>query len=135
MLGQKLNKFYYFPGYYCPGGSDVATDVICPIGMHCPEGSSEPHDCMAGMYTDYEGASECHICPEGFYCVPELVIPGIVSTVTWPCPQGFFCPNGTGHDWQPCPAGSYGNSLGLAEALECTPCDGGYYCAGKSKMM
>ena len=44
----------------------------------------------------------------GYYCVPELVVVGDASSTYLPCPQGFYCPNGTGHDWQPCPAGTYG---------------------------
>ncbi|XP_071505045.1 uncharacterized protein [Diadema antillarum] len=118
------------PGYYCPQGSSHAKAVICPIGKQCPLGSAEPQDCIAGSYTDSEGQSECQVCPEGYYCVPELVVEGDAGTTRTTCPQGFFCPNGTGHDWQPCPAGTYGQSQGLTEVQDCTPCDPGHYCMG-----
>lgn len=61
----------------------------------------------------------------GYYCIPENVVVGVAFTTYDPCPMGFFCPNGTGHDWQSCPAGTYGAAQGLTAAEECTPCDGG----------
>ena len=66
----------------------------------------------------------------GYYCLPELVTVGDVNTVITLCPEGYYCPNGTGYDWQSCPAGTYSSVRGLATALECTPCDAGYYCSG-----
>ena len=71
-------------------------------------------------------------CAAGYYCLPELVTVGDVSSVITLCPEGFYCPNGTGYDWQSCPAGTYSDVRGLAAALECTPCDAGYYCSGTS---
>ena len=67
----------------------------------------------------------------GYYCIPEQVIAGDITSVKTDCPQGWFCPNGTGHNWRPCPSGSYGGSVRLTQALDCTPCDGGKYCQGK----
>lgn len=46
------------------------------------------------------------------------------------CPVGHFCGNGTGHDPQPCPAGTYSNTIGLSDVSQCTPCDPGMYCEG-----
>lgn len=66
----------------------------------------------------------------GYYCVPELVTAGVVSSIKTLCPTGYFCPNGTGYDWQGCPAGTYSSVLGLKSASECTPCTGGQYCQG-----
>lgn len=48
------------------------------------------------------------------------------------CPRGFFCPNGTGHTWHACPPGTYGNTSGLSEERECTPCDPGKFCRGSN---
>lgn len=46
------------------------------------------------------------------------------------CPEGFYCPNGTGSDWKACPSGTYSNAKALAREQECTPCDGGRVCRG-----
>ncbi|PIK41162.1 hypothetical protein BSL78_21986 [Apostichopus japonicus] len=118
------------PGYYCPLGSSHGKAVICPVGRYCPQGSASPQECPAGTYMDHEGEAACEVCPEGYYCVPENVVVGVAFTTYDPCPMGFFCPNGTGHDWQSCPAGTYGAAQGLTAAEECTPCDGGQYCGG-----
>ena len=63
--------------------------------------------------------------------MPDLLTPGDVSTVMTPCPEGFYCPNGTHYDWQSCPAGTYSNVKTLYEAVQCTPCDAGKYCSGE----
>jgi len=44
------------------------------------------------------------------------------------CPQGFFCPANTGHNWTPCPLGTYGSQVGLKNEEQCQPCDAGKYC-------
>lgn len=66
----------------------------------------------------------------GYYCVPELVTAGDPTSAKTACPMGFFCPNGTGWDWQSCPAGTYSNTTGLQKAEDCTPCEAGQYCQG-----
>ena len=43
----------------------METEVICPAAKHCPAGSSEPQDCPAGYYVDFDGAFSCLECPEG----------------------------------------------------------------------
>lgn len=60
----------YVLGYYCPSGSKVETEIICPIGKHCPTGSSDPQDCVAGTYAEQTGLAACNVCPEGMnqYC-------------------------------------------------------------------
>ncbi|RUS80256.1 hypothetical protein EGW08_011985, partial [Elysia chlorotica] len=117
-------------GYYCPSGSAMDTQIICPSAKHCPTGSSEPHDCPAGYYVDYDGSPVCLICPEGYYCIPSLSVAGDPSSAKHLCPEGFFCPNGTGHDWQACPAGTFSSATGLRSADECTPCLAGDFCQG-----
>lgn len=52
-------------GYYCPTGSSVETQIICPAARHCPTGSASPQECPAGMFVDYDGAATCSVCPEG----------------------------------------------------------------------
>ena len=44
------------------------------------------------------------------------------------CPDGYYCPEGTGFDWQPCAPGTFNNETGLTSLEECRPCTGGYYC-------
>ncbi|XP_010632162.1 multiple epidermal growth factor-like domains protein 11 [Fukomys damarensis] len=44
------------------------------------------------------------------------------------CPRGFYCPKGTGLDWQPCPPGTYGPELGLSTLQGCQVCGGGRFC-------
>ena len=58
------------------------------------------------------------------------MVEGVVSTVMTECPEGYYCPNGTGYDWQGCPAGTYSNVRGLSDAIDCTPCLGGQFCQG-----
>ena len=61
------NTVDVFSGYYCPEGAGISTQVICPIGRHCPEGSAVPKACVDGTYTDYDGALLCKVCPEGSF--------------------------------------------------------------------
>ena len=66
----------------------------------------------------------------GYYCIPSLSVAGDPSSAKNLCPEGFFCPNGTGHDWQACPAGTFSSATGLRSADECTPCLAGEFCQG-----
>ena len=113
-------------GYYCTRGANTSTPTdgltgdICPAGFYCEEGSHTPTACGNGTYMNHTGASACYICPEGYFCVnrDQADI----------CRQGYYCPEGTGADLQPCPLGTFGNTTGLGQVDECTPCTGGYYC-------
>ena len=42
---------------------------------------------------------------------------------------GWYCPEGTGHDWQPCPRGTYSPVEFLSREEQCKPCEPGYFCA------
>ena len=42
--------------------------------------------------------------------------------------MGYWCPLGTGFDWQPCPHGTFGNETGLSLMDQCEQCLGGFYC-------
>ena len=42
--------------------------------------------------------------------------------------MGYYCPAGTGNDWQACPPGTFNNQTGLNAQSECRPCNGGYFC-------
>ena len=65
---------------------------------------------------NHTGASVCYVCPAGYYCVNR--------DRADICTQGYYCPTGTGADLQPCPTGSFGNTTGLIQESECTPCTG-----------
>ncbi|KAL8173679.1 UNVERIFIED_CONTAM: hypothetical protein K2H54_015666 [Gekko kuhli] len=41
---------------------------------------------------------------------------------------GFYCPEGTGLNWQPCPPGTYGPNPGVSSRTDCISCDGGKFC-------
>ena len=78
--------------FFPPDG--VAGDV-CPAGSHCPLGSAAPVACNPGSYSNYTGAAVCNVNPAGSYCVDGASAP--------PCPQGHYCPQGTGAATLPCP--------------------------------
>ena len=86
-------------------------------------------ECAPGTYTNYTGASECDICPDGFYCLTVQPTNADDNAIT--CPAGYYCPEGTGSDWQSCPAGTYSNTEGLYDVIQCTACPGGKYCEGE----
>lgn len=118
-------------GSYCPAGSSVPDPVECPIGFHCPTGSALPKPCSAGTFTNSTGRGSCDPCPDGFYCFP-LELARNESIGFRICPRGFYCPEGTGLDWQSCPAGTYSDDLGLHKEKQCKDCDGGKFCDGKN---
>lgn len=43
--------------------------------------------------------------------------------------SGWYCPLGTGHDWRPCPRGTYSPVEFLSREEQCKLCDPGHYCA------
>lgn len=67
---------------------------------------------------NHTGASSCYVCPAGHYCVNR--------DRADVCRQGYYCPEGTGADLQPCPTGTFGNTTGLNNETQCTPCTGIY---------
>ena len=56
-----------------------------------------------------------HVCPilflSSFYCTPANVSDPVASN--YDCPEGYYCPAGTGLDWKPCPKGTYSNQRNL----------------------
>lgn len=67
--------------YYCPKGQNVSNPIPCPIGQHCPIGSAEPQHCPAGRLAESPASADCAVCPEGYYCLPQLVIPGLFAFI------------------------------------------------------
>ena len=125
-------------GYYCPGrlatGSQVSNpaEYICPAGHHCPKGSHVPIPCESGTFNTQEGQFNCSMCPAGYYCDADNFCPGSNFTTPELCPPGYYCPEGTRYSFQfPCPNTTYSNASGLEAADQCTPCDGGMFCASE----
>ena len=46
--------------------------------------------------------------------MPDSVVAGDVSSVRFNCPAGYYCPEGTGLDWSPCPKGTYSTKTKLS---------------------
>jgi hypothetical protein len=141
-------------GTYAPGGNFQC--YTCPSGYSCAgSGATAPTVCAAGKYAA-SGAGSCttvsaylnhnhvlgssHVpllqCPGGFACPSASATPlecllGMYATAgsaacTY-CPSGYNCPTSSSSPVA-CTAGRY--SSGGLIALECLPCDGGYWCPG-----
>ena len=51
-------------GFYCPAGTanvGNSTELLCPTGARCPEGSGTPTVCEAGSYQDERGQNYCKV--------------------------------------------------------------------------
>ncbi|PIK33904.1 hypothetical protein BSL78_29274 [Apostichopus japonicus] len=124
-------------GYYCPLGSSSYTRCFYP--KYCPEGSEVPSACPlgykavdhpdlrstdlescsicpAGTYGNHTERYTCSPCPEGYYC-PE----GTGDPEQNPCPIGFYCPPSSSSP-EPCPVGQYGNLVKAVTADQCQLC-------------
>ena len=119
------NKTECEAGYYCPEGSANYINNPCNYPDWCGPGQAAPYKCPAGSIP-IEGSFartnkttscslcpageykanlddlECHECPEGYFC-PE----GTGDYTKNPCPLGYSCPGGTA-TYDPCPQGTYG---------------------------
>jgi hypothetical protein len=116
-------------GFYCIRGAvvaavspDGATGGICPVGFACPVGSSAPVACIAGTYSNVQGATACLTCEGGYFCA------GGTNKVD--CPAGAYCPPGSTNANLLCPAGTFSASTRLDDVTDCTSCTAGFYCAG-----
>ena len=48
-----------------------------------------------------------------YYCLSDNVVAGNANSALYDCPAGFYCPEGTGYDWQACPKGTYSTQIRL----------------------
>lgn len=63
----------------------------------------------------------------GYFC--NIANTPVIGYTTYPCPTGYYCPNGTEHNNQyPCPAGTYNPVTKRESVDQCVPCDTGKYC-------
>ena len=123
-------------GYYCligtsvPRPTSLSTEMnYCSYGQYCPLGSSESNLCPQGTYQDSLRQGSCETCPEGYYCPA-----GTGDFTLNICPIGNYCPLGSGFAI-PCPLGTYSSRLGLINSLECILCPPGYYCSISGKTL
>lgn len=91
---------YCKEGYYCGGGSSVATPDSRHIGY-----SSHSQESYSG---------------ETCLTTRDAALNGI-------CLQGHFCPMNSSSP-QPCAIGTNSTSLGLTKASQCQPCSSGFVC-------
>jgi hypothetical protein len=120
-------------GYFCGGGSSVATphesgesglqisyvgetcveslnttlNDVCPPGHYCPRGSESPVQCPPGTNSSSTGlvnVTDCPPCTVGFYCPMNGTV-----FATRHCLPGHYCPLGTGPigNATMCPTGSH----------------------------
>merc|ERR1712198_7590 len=133
-------------GYYC-SPKHFMKKKICPKGNYCPKNSFSPKPCPIRTYLPFEGGDDeasCLVCPAGKYCATV----GSANPTGY-CRAGYYCPSGSsqpnvvictlGHYCvqgsaipAPCPAGTYGDKLGLASISSCIRCPFGYECPAGS---
>ena len=75
---------------------------------------------------------------EGYFCKSNAIskMPSEDTSTTveadkkfGPCPQGHYCPTGTGAP-QECDEGTYNDAYMSTSSADCKPCLPGKYCAG-----
>ena len=109
---------------------DASWCLMCGNGTYCPAGSVTPIMCPPGTVSAQMGAPTldfCAPCPAGFSC-PLYATDGY-SVPIQTCAAGYFCPKGTAFPTDnPCPAGTYSDSVSLIQADDCTTCEAGLAC-------
>jgi hypothetical protein len=118
--------------YYCIEGNEVR---LCPSGAFCPVGSAAPVPCPAGFSSPLNGTDvPVQLCQAGAYCPIGTIIPfnctrgsycPRYSSEPTICPLGTSCPNESMSKPLLCPAGTYGDQVGLIEP--CKSCTAGTY--------
>lgn len=111
-------------GYYCDGGIQEKFEKPCDRGFQCNNAAENLIACSPGTYTDITLQDACLTCEAGFYCPTRA---DGLTTEKLVCPLGSYCLSNVDTP-TPCPAGYYGQNLGLRAASDCEPCPPGYYC-------
>eukprot|EP00239_Pterosperma_sp_CCMP1384_P008232 CAMPEP_0197845972 /NCGR_PEP_ID=MMETSP1438-20131217/2811_1 /TAXON_ID=1461541 /ORGANISM="Pterosperma sp., Strain CCMP1384" /LENGTH=1014 /DNA_ID=CAMNT_0043457463 /DNA_START=226 /DNA_END=3270 /DNA_ORIENTATION=+ len=112
----------------CPDGTQCS---ICLRNQDCPEGIGECFPCLLGdicvngTRNPYAWTKNS-LCPAGELCRN--------TTITEPCPAGYFCPSGTFFLPEPliCPDDK-GVLCEEGSSLNITNCPEGYYCPDSTK--
>eukprot|EP01012_Entosiphon_sulcatum_P020572 TRINITY_DN2549_c0_g1_i18.p1 TRINITY_DN2549_c0_g1~~TRINITY_DN2549_c0_g1_i18.p1 ORF type:complete len:7257 (+),score=712.60 TRINITY_DN2549_c0_g1_i18:702-21773(+) len=122
------------PGYYCPLGTQFATQYPCPPGTFSNStlltAASECTPCLPGMYCGTSALIEpTAACSQSYYCTRGASIAAPRDGVTGNiCPPGTYCPVGSAYP-SPCLAGTFNPKNGSFEIAQCLPCTAGMYCA------
>lgn len=85
--------------------------------------------CDSGKFCAHENATTVSgVCRAGYFCrhSAESATPS-ASAHSGPCPEGHYCPAGTGEP-EKCPRGTFSNVQLLENANECQRCTEGHYC-------
>ena len=118
-----------FLGYFCPPGQSMPNPFSCEPGYFCQVGSHNMTFCASGTYQDESTQGACKECNAGFYC--DFADRPLTDFSPYPCPMGYYCPNGTEFAQQyGCPPGTYNSGTNLEAEADCTPCDAGQFCDG-----
>lgn len=106
------------PGYFCPPGTKAPTSFVCGnSSVYCPLGSALPLPVPSGHYSiDISGSN---------------ILNHNIRVSVAQCTFGTYCENGVKRH---CPAGTYGNRLGLNSSTCSGGCPEGFYCPEGTKL-
>ncbi|KYO38996.1 hypothetical protein Y1Q_0022586 [Alligator mississippiensis] len=133
-----VSNFTLYPcpqGFYCPAGTQQATQHSCPPGTFGPrqrlKSMAECQGCPPGKYCALPGlAAPTGDCSEGFWCKGGAQVKDPIDGESGlPCPPGRYCLAGTPIPLL-CPRGTWSSSKGNKNLQDCQPCSGGHYCNG-----
>lgn len=101
---QSVTCYYCIPKLVGVHVADArSTTRASPLVYYCP--NSPRHDFQPAMSRKFVIMNHsltlsflsCHLVT-AYYCISELVVEGDAGSTSWSCPEGSYCPNGTGHD-------------------------------------